>query len=176
MNRLVRLCLFSLLALGLAACASRQGPPADITDANLSGDSAGHVKMKGLNNDYAMLDSDVGPHTGLLATRSFYFPFDSSTVDSQDLPVIKAHGQYLVEHPSAHVLVEGNTDVRGSREYNMALGQRRANSVANILRMEGASSDQVRTVSFGAEKPIALGHTEEDYRLNRRSDILYTAK
>lgn len=174
MNRMLKTVLVCLFGAMLAACASRQGPPADVTDANNLGE--GHAKVTGLNKDYGMLETDVGPHTGVLATRSFYFPFNSSTVDSNDVSVVKAHGKYLVENPSAKVLVEGNADVRGSREYNMALGQRRADAVSSILRMEGASSDQVRTVSFGAEKPVALGHTEEDYRLNRRADILYTAK
>jgi peptidoglycan-associated lipoprotein len=70
-------------------------------------------------------------------------------------------------------VIEGNTDLRGSREYNIALGQRRANAVKSILRMQGVPNKQIRTVSYGAEKPIAFGHTEAAYRLNRRDDLRY---
>ena len=78
-----------------------------------------------------------------------------------------------MQHPEKHVAIEGNTDIRGSREYNIALGQRRANAVQNILRIQGVQASQIRTVSYGAEKPIAYGNTEAAYSLNRRDDLRY---
>lgn len=174
MRKLSKLLLVSAAVLSLAACASRMGSPADITDANQLLDN--QAKAKGVDSDFYLLDSDVGPHDGLLATRSYYFAFNSNEVNAQDLPAIKAHAQYLLDHKSAKILLEGNADVRGSREYNMALGQRRADAVANIIRMAGVPTSQVKTVSFGSEKPIALGETEADYQKNRRVDLLYTAK
>jgi len=179
MNQLWKMVLMVLGILALTACATRYGPPADVTDANAlaAGSQAqtSSVQTQGLGNDYRLLKKDVGPHQGILGTRSFYFDFDSNTVRPDAIPVIKAHGRYLLKHPNARIVLEGNTDSRGSREYNVGLGQRRANAVAAILRMQGVPSRQVRTLSYGAEKPIALGHTPADYQMNRRVDLLYEA-
>jgi len=109
-----------------------------------------------------------------LSKRTFYFDFDSSQVKADDRKVIAAHGQYLADHPKLSVVVEGHTDERGSREYNMALGQRRAESVAQILYLQGAAKTQVQVISFGEERPVALGHDEAAWRLNRRVEILYS--
>ena len=159
----------------LFGCASHCGSIA----ASSAQGTAATVQANGLGavNDLQALkdlQTDPGPHNGILAVRSFYFGFDRYDVDSQDLPIIRAHAQYLLQHPKKHVVIEGDTDIRGSREYNVALGQRRANSVQNILRMQGVQDSQIRTVSYGAEKPIAYGNTEVAYSLNRRDDLHYT--
>jgi peptidoglycan-associated lipoprotein len=118
---------------------------------------------------------DVGPANGLLGIRSFYFDFDSYTVAAKNRPAINAHAHYLLTHPHSHVIIEGNADIRGSREYNIALGQKRADAIIRLLKLEGVPSKQIRSLSYGAERPIALGNSEADYRLNRRDDIVYEA-
>lgn len=109
----------------------------------------------------------------ILAKRSFYFPLDVSAVQDADKPVVLAHAKYLSEHPDRKVRVEGNADERGSNEYNLALGQRRADSVRKMLELGGAKASQIETVSYGEEKPKATGHDEASWSQNRRSDIKY---
>ncbi|MBI5889541.1 MAG: peptidoglycan-associated lipoprotein Pal [Nitrosomonadales bacterium] len=105
--------------------------------------------------------------------RSAYFPFDVDAVQESDRSAIQAHGEYLGNNPSAKVRVEGNADERGSSEYNLALGQRRANNVKKLLVLSGAKTSQIETMSFGEEKPRATGHDEASWSQNRRADIVY---
>jgi peptidoglycan-associated lipoprotein len=109
----------------------------------------------------------------ILAKRSVYYPFDVSAVQDADKPVVLAHAKYLSEHPDRKVRVEGNADERGSNEYNLALGQRRADGVKKMLELGGAKASQIETVSYGEEKPKAAGHDEASWSQNRRSDIKY---
>jgi peptidoglycan-associated lipoprotein len=109
----------------------------------------------------------------ILAKRSVYYPFDVSAVQEADKPIILAHAKYLSEHPDRKVRVEGNADERGSNEYNLALGQRRAEGVKKMLELGGAKASQIETISYGEEKPIATGHDEASWSQNRRSDIKY---
>jgi peptidoglycan-associated lipoprotein len=111
--------------------------------------------------------------TSILAKRSVYFPFDVSAVQEADKPIVEAHGKYLSEHPDRKVRVEGNADERGSNEYNLALGQRRADSVKKMLILSGAMASQIETVSYGEEKPVCTEHNEACWKQNRRSDIKY---
>ena len=110
---------------------------------------------------------------GILAKRSVYFAFDMATVKDADKPILQAHAQYLREHIYRKVLLEGNCDERGSDEYNLALGQRRADSVKKILLLSGVSGSQIDTVSYGEEKPNAIGHDEASWAQNRRTDLHY---
>ena len=109
----------------------------------------------------------------LLAQRSIYYEYDDYTVKQEYAPVLEAHAALLRAHPDLQVGVEGNCDERGSREYNLALGQRRADAVKRALILLGVSAAQVHAVSFGSENPKAEGHSEEDLAKNRRSDIVY---
>lgn len=109
----------------------------------------------------------------ILSRRSVYFDFDSYVVKGEYRELVLAHATYLRDRPDAQVLLQGNTDDRGSREYNLALGQRRANSVRDILLLSGARDQQVEAVSLGEEKPRALGDDEASWAENRRTDILY---
>lgn len=109
----------------------------------------------------------------ILAKRSVYYPFDVSAVQDADKPVVMAHAKYLSEHPDRKVRVEGNADERGSNEYNLALGQRRADGVKQMLVLGGAKASQIETASYGEEKPKATGHDEASWSQNRRSDIKY---
>jgi len=105
--------------------------------------------------------------------RSVYYEFDRSEIKADSTKVIDANAQYLLEHPELKVKVEGNADERGSREYNLALGQRRADAVQKRMTILGIPSDRIETVSYGKEKPKAVGHDESAWSENRRSDILY---
>jgi peptidoglycan-associated lipoprotein len=114
--------------------------------------------------------------SGELANRVIYFDLDSSEVKPEFRPLISAHARYLAGHASAKVTLEGHADERGSREYNLALGERRANSVRALLTAEGAQGSQLTTVSYGEEQPAAAEHDENAWQLNRRVGIVYTAK
>ena len=109
----------------------------------------------------------------ILSKRSIYFDFDKYDVKPEYRELIAAHAKYLSEHPEAVVRLEGNADERGSREYNLALGQKRAVSVKKVLNLNGTNDKQLETISNGEEKPIAEGHSEEAWSKNRRTDIKY---
>ena len=108
-----------------------------------------------------------------LSQRVIYFAFDSSEVAEQDRPLVEAHAAFLVANPTVKVSVEGHTDERGSREYNIGLGERRAQAVRRMLMIQGVPSDQISTVSFGEERPVAFGSSESDYAQNRRVEFTY---
>lgn len=105
--------------------------------------------------------------------NTFYFDYDSSAVKADDVNVIEAHAFYLTQNPQARVRVEGHTDARGSREYNIALGERRAQAVARVLFLAGVPQHQVAVVSFGSEKPAVQGNDEAAWQYNRRAIIVY---
>lgn len=109
----------------------------------------------------------------LPAQRSVFYDLDRYDVKAEFRPAIEAHARYLRQHAGARVTVQGNGDERGSREYNLALGQRRAEGVRQLMRVSGAADHQIETVSFGEEKPKALGHDEAAWAQNRRSDLAY---
>ena len=102
-----------------------------------------------------------------------HFPFDVDTIQESDKATITAHGAYLSSHTDRKISVEGNTDERGSSEYNLALGQRRANNTKKSLVLAGAKANQVEAISLGEEKPLATGHDETSWAQNRRADIKY---
>ena len=108
-----------------------------------------------------------------LAKRSVYYDYDSYSIKEEYVPLIDAHAKLLMQHTDTKIKVEGNCDDRGSREYNLALGQRRADSVKRAMVLLGVGDKQIETVSFGAEKPAAMGQDEESWAKNRRSDIVY---
>ena len=105
--------------------------------------------------------------------RSVYYEYDKAEIKADDAKLIDAHSQYLRQHPEVKVKVEGNADERGSAEYNLALGQRRADAVMKRMTILGVPGDRIETVSFGKEKPKARGHDETSWSENRRSDIVY---
>ena len=109
----------------------------------------------------------------ILSKRSVYFDFDKYVVKDEYRPMVDAHAAYLNNNRSARVLIQGNTDERGSREYNLALGQKRAEAVRKALAVNGVQDGQMEAVSFGEEKPRSTGTTEADYAENRRADIVY---
>ncbi|RFA31344.1 peptidoglycan-associated lipoprotein [Alkalilimnicola ehrlichii] len=109
-----------------------------------------------------------------LANRVVYFAFDSSELSSDDIALLEAHARHLANNPDLRVVVEGHTDERGSKEYNLALGERRANAAVRILTLNGVGQNQVESVSFGEEEPVALGSNEEAWAQNRRAELVYS--
>jgi peptidoglycan-associated lipoprotein len=116
----------------------------------------------------------VDQEDSVLADRTIYFEFDSSEVQDEFMPIIERHAAYLSQYPDVQIRLEGHTDERGSREYNIALGSRRASSVEQLLQVHGVSSDQIDTVSYGEEKPAVTGHNEEAWSQNRRVELVYS--
>lgn len=111
--------------------------------------------------------------TSILAKRSVYYPLDVDTVQAADKPAVEAHAKYLADHASRKVRLEGNCDERGSNEYNLALGQRRADGVKKMLELGGAQAAQLESVSYGEEKPKGSAHDEASWSQNRRTDLNY---
>lgn len=109
----------------------------------------------------------------ILSKRSVYFDFDSDAIKAEFVPLVEAHGAFLRQNPRAKMLVQGNADDRGSREYNLGLGQRRADALKKRLVLLGAQESQIESVSLGEEKPVCTDQTEECWAKNRRDDMLY---
>jgi len=110
---------------------------------------------------------------GVLAKRSVYFDFDQYDVRDQDKPVVENHAKYLASNKTRKIVIQGNTDERGGSEYNLALGQKRAEAVRKSMSLLGVSDSQMEAVSLGKEKPKATGHDESSWSENRRADIVY---
>jgi peptidoglycan-associated lipoprotein len=112
----------------------------------------------------------------ILSKRSVYFDFDSYAIKQEFTPVVQAHSSYLNGNKAKKVLIQGNTDERGTAEYNLALGQKRAEAVRKAMAALGTPDNQLESVSYGKEKPQATGHDEAAWAQNRRADIVYSAK
>jgi peptidoglycan-associated lipoprotein len=108
-----------------------------------------------------------------LATRVIYFDFDQSTVRSEYLDVIQAHADYMAANPQVVLRLEGHADEKGTREYNLGLGENRANSVRSLMMAQGVADNQLVVVSYGEERPAAFAHNEESWALNRRVELVY---
>jgi peptidoglycan-associated lipoprotein len=122
------------------------------------------------------LPTYLDPTSELSTARSVFFDYDESLVKSEFSDLVQRHGTYLASNPNIAVRIEGNTDERGGAEYNLALGQRRAEAVKQALKIAGVRDTQMEAISWGKERPRAVGHSEADWRQNRRADIQYPAK
>ncbi|MGH8582540.1 MAG: peptidoglycan-associated lipoprotein Pal [Gammaproteobacteria bacterium] len=116
---------------------------------------------------------DEGAGAGVGRDRVIYFDYDSDAIRPAYRKIVEAHAAYMAAHPDAVITLEGHADERGSREYNLALGERRAQAVREQLTLLGGSAAQVRTVSYGEERPANEGHDEQAYAMNRRVEIIY---
>lgn len=120
--------------------------------------------------------TDLDDPANALSNRVVYFEYDSSAVREQDQLTLEAHAAYLADNPTARVRLEGHTDQRGSREYNLALGERRALAIRQILMIQGASANQFQLISFGEERPQSEGDGEVNWQNNRRVELVYTGR
>ena len=154
----------------LAACASEK--PKETVAAPAPAPAPKAVVVAPAPAPVAVVDPLNDP-ASILAKRSVYYPFDVAVVQDADKPVVEAHAKYLSEHANRNVRLEGNCDERGSNEYNLGLGQRRADGVKKMLELGGAKAGQTESVSYGEEKPKASGHNETAWAQNRRTDLIY---
>lgn len=173
MNQWSKLFFTAFLVIGLAACGTATKKEETQTDTPQVTDDSSRQSAQ----DTGTFQSDpfTDPNNPL-SQRTVYFDFDSSEVKPGDREVIMAHAQYLAGNPDAKVVLEGHADERGTREYNIALGERRAKAVAQLMLLQGASQSQIDVISFGEERPVALGHDESAWSANRRVEIIYPGR
>jgi len=166
------------LAAALAGCASGvklNDVPVEDKSGGAGGQAAaaagngGQTQVKPVEADTAQV-SNAGP---VNVARLIYFDYDSNAIKPEFQALIEQHARYLKENAKRHVVVEGHTDERGGSEYNLALGQRRAEAVRQALVLLGVKDNQVEAVSFGKEKPAVEGHDEAAWSKNRRAEIVY---
>lgn len=175
---LIRLIIAAAMLALITGCATQGGVeaepvpveerPAGTAEAGATGAEAGGVSAVG-GYTSADLDDPASP----LSQRVVYFAFDSNDISQDAAAVLEAHSQYLAAHPEVRVSVEGHTDERGSQEYNLALGERRAEAVKRVLLLNGALANQIETVSYGEEKPAMDGSNEAAWAQNRRAELVY---
>ena len=155
----------------MAGCSSTGGTQ----DGSMAGSdgaaSSGGASSQGMNAEQVG-SSSMGMRDGqqddIPQVRTIYFDYDRDTIRSEFEPVMAAHAEYLRSHPNADVVLQGHTDERGTREYNLALGERRANAVQRFLMVQGVSPSQLEVVSYGEERPAVRGSSEDSYAQNRR--------
>jgi peptidoglycan-associated lipoprotein len=176
-----------LVAATLAGCSSTPSTEAPVDDRSGAGTSAGSQAggaQTGGAGGGGVSGSALGSGSAnplrdpnnILSKRSVFFDYDSFVVKDEYRPLVEAHARYLQQNRNARTTVQGNTDERGSREYNIALGQKRADSVKRMMTLLGASESQIETVSFGKEKPRNPGHDEASWAQNRRGDIVHAGE
>jgi peptidoglycan-associated lipoprotein len=162
-------------ACALSACASKP-PKAAAGEPGMASAGAQGAGAAGTNAGGAGPDDEApGPQAGMLAKRTVYFDFDSSEIKGEGTDIVAAHAKYLAANSGTRVRLEGHTDERGSREYNIGLGERRAQAVRRALLLQGAADAQISTVSYGEERPAVAGHDEAAWAKNRRVEIVYLA-
>lgn len=178
----------------LTACSSTDEQDTDFTDGSQSGLAGiNDASTSGLSSGAGISGSEMGSGSGFgsmggglgpefsdpsnpLSKQTIYFMLDSSQVQQEFVPVVAAHSQYLLANPGQHIVLEGHGDERGSREYNIALGEQRAKAVASMMKVQGVGEGQLEIVSYGEEKPAAFGHDESSWQLNRRVELVYKGK
>jgi peptidoglycan-associated lipoprotein len=184
-----------LFAVLLSAILVGCGGPGQVKDddtlsdgsSSTSSDSTDSVQIGGANganntDGTALADAEntvsyernaIDDSNSVLAERVIYFDFDSDTISQDYMDLIAHHGKYLANNADMKMRIEGHADERGTREYNIALGNRRANAVRRLIMFQGVNAAQVAVISYGEEKPVALGHDDEAWRLNRRTELVY---
>lgn len=161
-SRIARSLTIAAFAATLAACSSVPLDQSGTGTADGSGSASSGQIMDPFN-----------PQSPLAQQRSVYFDFNSYVVPDQYRSVVEMHSSYLTSHGQQRIRIEGNADARGGSEYNLALGQRRSEAVARMMTLMGVNAGQIEAISFGKERPKALGNTEADFAENRRADIVY---
>lgn len=178
MNFASKIFTASILALVLGACATdetRDVPPAPQPDPRPT-ELPEPVEVDRVNPSNFADSRNLDNPDSTLSQREIYFEFDRSDVRAEYVPVVRAHAAYLRANPSARMLLEGHADERGSREYNLGLGERRGNGVLDLMRAERVGTNQIEVVSYGEERPVCRQSSESCWERNRRVEIVYTAR
>ena len=167
-----RILLISLVAAIVTGCASNSIPDPDAgdgcMDSSNAGDTSGYDGSSGMGGEE--MESDLDAELGMI----IYFDFDQSDLRPEYSDLLARHANQLANSSGVRVRLEGHADERGSREYNIGLGERRSQAVRRMLLIQGASANQISTVSFGEERPVAFGSDEDSWSQNRRVEIKYT--
>ncbi len=171
MKNQVRLIMIALLATGMVACAKKNTKTDAQTDTGNT--SVAQPENTADTGKYTPADLETD---SCLRQRVVYFDFDRTEVKGEFQAIMACHGKYLADRPSAMITLEGHADERGSREYNLGLGERRGNAVSGALQASGGSAGQLNVVSYGEERPACTDSNEECWGKNRRVEIVYTAK
>jgi peptidoglycan-associated lipoprotein len=159
-------------AVFLAACATEEQKPAGQAPVESGRPGAQPQATKPGGSPFAALKDP----SNILSKRTVYFDFDKFDVKPEYRPLVEAHAKFLKENPTAKMLIQGNADERGSREYNVGLGQRRSDAVKKMMTLLGVREDQVEAVSLGEEKPSCTQHNEDCWAKNRRDEMLYNGE
>ena len=174
--------LYILVAIAAAACASKetQTQPS-VSDRSTAVPStsaqSGASTTQRTQPSQGMAGNPLNDPNSPLSKRSVYFDFDSNAVKDEYRGLVQAHSRYMTsDKRDSRIRIEGNCDERGSREYNLALGQRRAEAVKKVMTVLGVSDGRIETISYGEEKPAAQGHDEQAWAQNRRADIKYSGE
>jgi peptidoglycan-associated lipoprotein len=179
MKRIVAVMAFAALAAACSSTPDSQQPPASVEDRAAGKPSTTDVKpvtptvIPGTQITDPAKDPRLKDPSNVLSKRSVYFDFDSDAIKPEYVPVVEAHAAFLRQYKNAKMLIQGNADDRGSREYNLGLGQRRADALKKRLVLLGAQESQIEPVSLGEEKPVCTDPSEECWAKNRRDDMLY---
>ena len=169
-----RFILPALLVALLSACSSTPTPESGSGAPINDGSNVTRVDANGPS--MGKLPPELSDPRNILSKRSVYFDYDSYVIRSDARALVEAHARFLISHPELRVLIQGNTDERGSSEYNLALGQKRAEAVKKALSLLGAKETQLEAVSLGKEKPRCSDSNESCYAENRRADIVYNGE
>jgi len=166
-NQILKLILVGAVAVTLISCGSDPVKEEQATPDNNAGDTnTGEIPSTQEPTRHPLEE-------GLLTNRIIYFEFNQAVISDADREFISAHAQYLSNNSGDKVVLEGHADERGTREYNISLGERRAKAVMQLLELQGASKSQIQVISFGEERPVALGHDESSWSQNRRVELVY---
>jgi len=176
MNRIL-LSVLMLAVLGACATTTPDQKDAALGNGNSGAGSVDRPAVKPPESqpltNKSLAGNTLKDPNNILSKRSVYYDFDSNLVKADYKPLVAAHARYLREHSRADMRIEGNADERGSREYNLALGQRRADAVKQMMQLMGVRVTQIETVSYGEERPRKTGSDETSWAENRRADIVY---
>ncbi|MGE4341300.1 MAG: peptidoglycan-associated lipoprotein Pal [Pigmentiphaga sp.] len=165
--------LKTFAVVGFSAVLAACGSSVKLDDSAGTGSGATGAGSTGVASGGVDQNSPFNPQSPLAQQRSVFFEFDSYSIPEQYRSVVEMHARYLAANPQQQVVIEGNTDQRGSSEYNLALGQRRSEAVRRTALLLGAQDQQIEAISFGKERPKAHGTTEADFAENRRADFSY---
>ena len=176
---ILKLLVVITMSLALAACSSNKSKTdsartgANVSDQGMGAGAGSGAASQGLGDGSGAAGGALNDPNSPLAVRVIYFDYDSANIRADFNDTIAAHASYLASNPSTVVTLEGHADERGSREYNLALGENRAMSVRKQLVLLGASAGQIKIVSYGEERPAVDGHDEGAYEKNRRVELVY---
>lgn len=173
MNNTTRLMLALAVSLALVACSKKVKESPDSNAGGNTGNTGANTSPMTGNGKFQPMDLDSHP---CLRQRVVYFDFDQDMLKPEFQAAIACHAKYLQDRPESRMTLEGSADERGTREYNLGLGERRGNAVSSALQASGGSASQINVVSYGEERPTCLDSGEDCWAKNRRVEIVYTSK